>query len=198
MNDTPSQDTPAALPASLPPSSPSLSSPPQSSADAKRPNRWRRFMLAGAALTATASALAWHGHAEAHPFGRAHGPGGWQSMDPASIGRKLDAMVAWVLSDIDASPDQRERIGAIFKGAANDMLPLRQSHQKAREESLQLFSAPTVDRARLETLRVQQMQLGDTASRRLLQSMTDAAEVLNADQRAKLVAKWSERRRWRG
>jgi hypothetical protein len=42
------------------------------------------------------------------------------------------------------------------------------------------------------------MQLGDTASRRLLQSMTDAAEVLNADQRAKLVAKWSERRRWRG
>jgi hypothetical protein len=40
--------------------------------------------------------------------------------------------------------------------------------------------------------------MGDTASRRVLQALADAADVLNAEQRAKLVTKWSERRRWRG
>lgn len=191
MNDKSTQGT-----------SPSTATPPAPGAStSERPSRWRRFALAGVAVAATAaaaSAVGWHGRAEAHGFGKMHGPGGWHDTDPASMGRKLDAMVAWTLSDIDATPEQRERIGTIFKGAANDLLPLRQTHQRARQESLQLFAAPTVDRARLESLRVQQMQLGETASRRMLQAMTDAAEVLNPDQRAKLVAKWSERRRWRG
>jgi Spy/CpxP family protein refolding chaperone len=165
----------------------------------ERPSRWRRFTVASAALAATvaaASAFGWHGRASAHGPGM-HG-GGWSNQDPATMARKLDAMVAWALADIDATPDQRERIGVIVRGAANDLLPLRQSHQSARQESLQLIAAPTIDRARLEALRVQQMQMGDTASRRVLQALADAADVLNAEQRAKLVTKWSERRRWRG
>lgn len=172
-----------------------------SASTSERPSRRRRFTLAGVAVAATAAAAAafsWHGRAEAHGFGKMHGAGGWHDADPAAMGRKLDAMVAWTLSDVDATPEQRERIGTIFKGAANDLMPLRQTHRQARQESLQLFAAPTLDRARLESLRVEQMQLGETASRRLLQAMADAADVLNPEQRAKLVAKWSERRRWRG
>lgn len=167
----------------------------------QRPSRWRRFTLAGVALTAVAAAasiVTWQGRAEAQGFGAMTGPGGWRSNDPATLSRKIDAMVAWALSDIDATPDQRARVATIFKGAANDLLPLRQAHQSARRDSLQLLAAPTVDRARLEALRVQQMQLGDTVTRRMLQAMLDAADVLNPEQRAKLVAQWSERRRWGG
>lgn len=162
------------------------------------PNRWRRWTLTGAAIAASvaavASAFAWHGRAQAQPFGHHHG--GWQSMDPATLGRRLDAMVGWALADIDATPEQRDRISAIFKAAANDLMPMRESHRRARQESLQLIGAPTIDRDRLEALRVQQMQLADSVSRRMLQAMEDAAAVLNPDQRAKLAAKWAERRGW--
>ena len=166
----------------------------QADAKSPKPNRLRRWTIAGAAVAAAAgiaSAIGWQGHAHAH--GRGFGHHGWHNADPATMSRKLDAMVAWVLSDIDATPEQRERVATILKGAVNDLAPLRQTHLTARRESVQLMAAPTIDKARLEALRVQQMQLGDSASRRMLQAITDAAEVLNPDQRARLIGKWSER-----
>jgi Spy/CpxP family protein refolding chaperone len=114
-------------------------------------------------------------------------------MDPESMNRRIDAMTGWVLSDIDVTPQQRERIAAVLKSAANDLRPLRETHVKARQESLQLLAAPVIDRARLETLRLDQMQLGETASRRMLQAMLDAAEVLDPAQRATLVDRWRQR-----
>lgn len=154
-----------------------------------RPNLLRRWTVAGAALAATA-AIAWHGRAHAQ-FGHR---GGWHSADPATMGRKLDAMVAWALSDIDATPEQRDRISTIAKAAANDLAPMREAHKQARRDSVQLLAAPTIDRARLETLRLQQMQLGDTVSRRILQALADAAEVLNPEQRSRLAERWAQRR----
>ena len=59
---------------------------------------------------------------------------------------------------------------------------------------MELLAAPSIDRAQIESIRVQQLQLADTATRRMTQAMTDAAEVLNPDQRAKLVAKWQQHR----
>jgi Spy/CpxP family protein refolding chaperone len=103
-------------------------------------------------------------------------------------------MVQWMLADIDATDDQRNRIATILKGAANDLAPLRKQHMEARRATMQLLAAPTIDRAQIEAIRVQQLQLADTATRRMTQAMTDSAEVLNGDQRAKLIAKWQQRR----
>lgn len=166
--------------------------------DRSRTDAKRRWTIAGlAAGTIALAGAAWHGHARAHggPFGR-HG---WDGpMDPESMSRRIDAMVAWALADIDATPEQRARIAAIAKAAANELAPLRERHRDARRRSLELLAAPTIDRVQLEALRVEQMQLGDTVTRRMLQALLDAAEVLDARQRALLVQKWRERRQRRG
>jgi protein CpxP len=155
----------------------------------------------GVATLATVGALTAHRHAGAMGFGEhGHGPGGWHGgmggmgdMDPAVAAKRIDARVAYMLAEVDATPEQRERIATILKGLANDMQQNRQRHMQARRQSLELLAAPTIDRAQLEKLRVEQMQLGDVTSRRMLQAMMDSAEVLSPEQRAKLIERWQRR-----
>ena len=164
-------------------------------------DRARRWTLIGAAVAAVAGlgAFAAHRYAYAAPmgFGHGHGHHGWHGamgdMDPAAMAKRIDAMVAFMLADIDATPEQRERIAAVLKAASNDLQASRKQHMQARRQSLELLAAPTIDRARLEQLRIEQMQLADSTSRRMLQAMLDSAEVLNAEQRAKLVERWQRR-----
>jgi len=139
------------------------------------------------------------GAAVAQPMpGGPGGPGGgWHGgfdMDPATQGKRIDAMVAWWLADVDASAEQRERIAAIMKGAANDLAANRKSRADARRQAMALLAAPTIDRAELEKLRVEQMQLADFSSRRMLQAMADSADVLTPAQRAKIAEKRQQRR----
>ena len=49
------------------------------------------------------------------------------------------------------------------------------------------------DTSQLETLRSEQMQLGDSVSRRMLQAMIDSAEVLTPEQRSKAAERWQKR-----
>ena len=171
------------------------------SAGTVAPDRRRRWTMIGAIVASVAGlgAFAAHRHAYAAPmgFGHGHGFGGWHGgmgdMDPAAAAKRIDAMVAYMLADVDATPEQRERIAAVLKAAANDLQGSRKQHMQARRQSLELLAAPTIDRAQLEKLRIEQMQLADTTSRRMLQAMMDSAEVLNADQRAKLVERWQRR-----
>jgi Spy/CpxP family protein refolding chaperone len=160
----------------------------------------RRWWIAGAsaaAIAALGAAFSWHGPANAHGMGRGfmHGPMG--SMDPQAMGNRVEAMVQWMLADVDATPEQRSKIAAIAKGALNDLAPLRAKHQEARRATVQLLAAPTIDRAAIERIRVEQLQLAETMSRRMTQALLDAAEVLNPEQRAKLAANWEQRRRHR-
>jgi protein CpxP len=154
--------------------------------------RGRRWALAGlmAGATAAMGAFAANAHGTSGPMGfGAHG-GWYNDMDPAAMGKRIDAMVAFRLADIDATPEQRERIAAIVKAVAADMRTIREQMRNARRQSMELLAAPTIDRAALEKLRVDQIQLGDSASRRMLQAMMDSAEVLNPEQRAKLIERW--------
>jgi len=173
---------------------------PAASAASKRTRRWTVFGL-GIASLAAAGALAAPRHAHASPLGfggHGHGFGGWHGgmgdMDPAAFARRIEAMVAFALADIDATPEQRDRIAAILKGAANDLQSSRKQHFQARRQSMELLAAPTIDRAQLEKLRVEQMQLAESASRRMLQAMMDSAEVLTTEQRAKLAERFQRRR----
>jgi len=47
---------------------------------------------------------------------------------------------------------------------------------------------PSIDRARVEALRLEQMQQADRGSRRIVQGLADAAEVLIPSQRIRLAA----------
>ena len=162
-----------------------------------RRKRVRRWTLAGLAAVA-AGAFGFHSvlHAGDGPgcgpgrFMRHGGPG---PMDAETVAKFIDWRVSAMLSKVDATPEQKTRIGDIAKAAAREMAPLREQHRAARAKAMELLVAPTVDRAALEKLRAEELQLAETLSRRVTQAVADAAEVLTPAQREKLAQRWKER-----
>ena len=160
----------------------------------------RRWAIAGIGAASVAALAAigagWHERADAFGPGHHRGFVGGEfggPVDPEAMGRRLDAMVSFALADIDATADQKSRISAIARQAAADLAPMRKTHRDLRSKSIALLTQPTIDRAQLEALRAQQMQLGDAVSRRMLQAIEDAADVLTPEQRGKLAQKWQAR-----
>jgi protein CpxP len=166
----------------------------QAGAAAQKPRRRRFWMLAGVATVVAGLAACAPGH---HRHG--DGPMGMHGqMDPESMGKRVDKAVEWVLSDVQASAEQKQKVSAIAKQAIGDLAPLRDKHRAARKSAVELMAAPTVDRAAMETLRAEQLQLADQASRRVTQALADVADVLTPEQRVKLKERLDKRmgRRW--
>jgi Spy/CpxP family protein refolding chaperone len=99
---------------------------------------------------------------------------------------RADRAVRHVAIELDATPEQQQKLEAIAKSAVTDLAPLRDkvraTHQKVRE----LLTASSVDRAAIEKLRAEQVVTMDGLSKRIAQAVGDAAEVLTSDQRRKL------------
>lgn len=167
----------------------------QTKQTSNQPNSKRRWAIAGigAALTAGLFTMAafgnggpgWHGH---------HGHGMWAEMSPEEAGKRIDKMVNWVLDDVNATAEQKQRVAQIAKDAAQELMPTRKQHKEARGRAVDLFAQPSIDRAAIEQLRVEELQLGEAASKRITKAIADAAEVLTPEQRVKLVAQWKKRR----
>ncbi len=156
--------------------------------------RWLGLSLAalgGAVVGAVATAAAgrnrrWH-------RGR-YGDG----VDLDFVNARIERGVGVALDRIDASAEQKQKVAGILRQAAADLWPLREQHRAARWQLRDILAASAIDRAKLEALRVAQIQLADTASKRATLAMADAAEALNPEQRAKLAAlaeRWRGRRR---
>ena len=139
-------------------------------------NKFRRFTLAGA-LGAIAAGVGWKAFAQG-----GHGYHGRFSID-----ERIDKMVKHLAIEIEATPEQQEKLAAIAKGAAKDLAPLRGQAMDTRKQAMELLAAPNVDRTALEKLRLSKLQHADAASRRITQALGDAAEVLTPEQRVKLA-----------
>lgn len=113
--------------------------------------------------------------------GRERGP-----MDPAQLNRMIERGVKHLAVDIEATPEQTAKLVDIAQSAANDLRPLRDQLRDARKQGRELLSAPTLDRAQIETFRAQQMAVADQISKRVSQAIGDAAEVLTPEQRTEL------------
>jgi len=151
-----------------------------------RPARSRRWFMAslivvGAVTAATGGVrLA----AAAQNMAGHHGMGGHAAMDPAEMERHLGAMVDHVLPD--GTPEQKARLAAIIRSAHADLGPVHQQFRQAHERARALLMQPHVDRAALESLRAEQIRQLDAASRRLVQAVGDAADMMTPEQRARL------------
>ncbi len=163
-----------------------------------KPRRRRFWLLTGVvAMAGTLAACAQHGPDGGH--GWRHGHGGMHgAMDPETMGRRIDKGVEWVLSDVNATPEQKQKVSAIAKSAATELAPLRDQHRAARKQVMQLLSAPTVDRAALETVRAEQLKSAEAASRRITLALADIADVLTPEQRVKLRERAESRMARRG
>ena len=136
-------------------------------------------LLAGS-LAATAGGLA---------YARTDG----QAVDPAKLQQRVEKRVDKALSSTDANAEQKKKVADILQAAFKDLRPLRDKrieNRKAMEAALQ---APTIDPARIEAIRVEQMKVADDASKRFTKALEDAGNALSAGQRQAFFKAWNER-----
>jgi Spy/CpxP family protein refolding chaperone len=139
----------------------------------------KRRLFQGLAAVTTLALL---GNAVAQPRGeRGDGAG--------MIERRIDHM----MKAVNGTPEQKAKLTALAQAAMKDIKPMREQLMAARKKGMELLAAATIDRAALEQLRAQQVQLGDAMSRRMLAHMSDAAEVLTPAQRTQLAEKMKSR-----
>jgi Spy/CpxP family protein refolding chaperone len=110
-------------------------------------------------------------------------------MDPARVDELVERLVKHVAVEVDATPEQKDKLTDIVKGAARDLAPLRGNMYRVRQQTIDLMSAESVDRAAIEILRAEQLALMDAASKRLTQALADVADVLTVEQRRELAAR---------
>lgn len=123
----------------------------------------------------------------------AYGWGRREKLDPEEAARRLDWRIGRLVKEAGATTQQKDRLVAIATAAMADLKPLREQARASRRRGLELLAAPSVDRIGLEQLRVAQMQIADARSRRMLQAMADAADVLAPEQRIKVAERLTQR-----
>jgi len=156
-----------------------------------RRSRARTMLLVtGAVLGVFALLAATKAYVFAREGGWHHGP-----LTSEGIARRIEHGVKYVLSDVDATADQKAKVTAILQAAATDVQGLHDQHLAARTQVHDILSAQTIDRARLETVRADELRLADQASKRIVTAIADAADVLTPEQRTKLIEEMQEEHR---
>jgi len=164
--------------------------------------RRRRFFKRAAIATLIGGIAAGIG---IQAFAHGGGPGGWHRggfmggpLDPAQVDEHLDRMLKHLYVEIDVTDEQKQKLAPIVKQAVKDLLPLREKMQGARKQAVELLTRDAIDRAAIEALRAEQLQLAEQGSRRIAQALADAAEVLTPAQRKELAARMERHRHgWR-
>jgi Spy/CpxP family protein refolding chaperone len=105
------------------------------------------------------------------------------------MGHRIDHM----LDGIGATDAQRAQIKQIMMAAGVDMRGQRAAGRAMHAQEIQIFGAPTIDRGAAEALRQQMQAQREQSSKRWMQAMLDAANVLTPEQRAKLATRAKER-----
>jgi Spy/CpxP family protein refolding chaperone len=116
-----------------------------------------------------------------------------QAFDPAKFQQRIEKRVDKALGSTDATADQKKKVTEILQTAFKDMKGFhgqRVENRKAMEAAMQ---APTIDAAKIEQIRAEQMKIADASSKRFTQALVDAGNVLNASQRQAFFKAWGER-----
>jgi protein CpxP len=154
--------------------------------DSLQPGKPRRRWFAALAALGGLGLLG--AQAQAHGWGRRR-----YRLDPEEMARRLDWGVGRLIQEVGGTPQQKDRLVAIATAALAELRPLREQMRQARRAGLELLAVPVIDRGALEQLRATQMQVADVKSRRMVQALADAAEVLTPEQRAKVAERMKQR-----
>ena len=119
--------------------------------------------------------------------------GGWRHGGPLTEGH-VERMLQHLYIEIDATTEQKQRLGPIFKAAARELAPLHERFHAGRAQAIALFTEERIDPNAIEALRAEQLRLADEGSRRIMRALAEAAEVLSPAQRKGLAERWARRR----
>lgn len=120
-------------------------------------------------------------------YAQEHHPMMSDADNSARMDQHVTRMAKHLAVEVDATPEQQEKIVAIVRSAAKDLAPIRMKLHEAHQRGIAILGAEKIDRAALEKLRVEQIAMMDSNSKRLAQSLADLAEVLTPAQRQKLA-----------
>ena len=134
--------------------------------------------VAGAALAAGVGASA---------IGMHHGMVASEKMTPAQVQSHVEHVLKHFYVEVDASEAQKAQIGPLVQQALSDLMPLHGQLRAGHEEALRALTRTPVDRASLESVRAQNLELADQASKRFVQLVADVDEVLTPTQRQAFV-----------
>jgi protein CpxP len=149
------------------------------------PNSRRRLGLVFLALPLLIGAASFS-------IARAHGPGGGGG--GGEMGEFMQWRVQRMLDAIGATDAQKAQIKAAFEAQRPQQKALREERQKLRQQMEQALTAPTIDKAAIEQLRRQSVQLMDKGSTLFTQGVVSAAQVLTVAQRKELVEQMHQHR----
>jgi Spy/CpxP family protein refolding chaperone len=116
-----------------------------------------------------------------------------KSFDAAQLQERMEKRVERALKGTDASTDQKKQIANILASSFNDMRPLRDQSQADRKAMQDALQAPTIDKAKVEAIRSDEMKIADQRSKLFTKALTDAGGVLNAEQRQAFFKNWNNR-----
>ena len=116
-----------------------------------------------------------------------------QAFDPAKFQQRIEKRVDKALGSTDATADQKKKVTEILQTAFKDMKPLHDKRVENRKAMVAAMEAATIDPAKIEAIRVEQMKVADESSKRFTKALTDAGNVLSASQRQAFFKSWSER-----
>jgi Spy/CpxP family protein refolding chaperone len=136
-----------------------------------------------AALLAGSVALTAGGLAYARTDGK--------TFDPAKFTQRLEKRVDRALSGTDATAEQKKKIADILGATFKDMKPLHDQRVENRKAMTDALQAPTIDAAKIEALRTERMKIADESSKRFTKALTEASNVLTAQQRQAFFKNWS-------
>ena len=101
------------------------------------------------------------------------------------VEKLLDARVEVFLDDVNARPEQRERIKEIEARLKTDFVPVAKQGKATREELRAQFQAPVVDRVKVYALIDAQLERFKGFTHKLADGLIEAHDTLTPEQRAK-------------
>ena len=151
--------------------------------------RWTKRVLIGALLVGFGGIFGFAGGVFSAPglflHGLAH-----HEFDAERVAKHIDRRVERVLSRVDATPEQEQKVSAIAKSAVTDLAAQGIKPWETRKKMMELLKADTIDPAAFEALRAEQVSQMDVASKRAVRALTEAASVLTVKQRRELAEYW--------
>jgi len=136
--------------------------------------------LVAGSLAATAGGVA---------YARADG----KTFDPARFQENLAKRVDKALSGTDATTDQKKQIADILGQSFKDLRAMHEQRAQNRKAMQEALQAPTIDPAKIEAIRADQMKIADASSKRFTKALTEAGTVLNQQQRQAFFKNWTAR-----
>ena len=124
--------------------------------------------------------------------------GNHRAMTPEQMNDRVERMVKHLAIEIDANDEQQKQLAGLAKTLIGDVMPMRGTMRETGEQLQKILTAPIVDRAALEALRIERLAEADKISKKLVNAVADAAEVLTPEQRKTLAERVETFRSMRG